>query len=65
MKFELTKAQEAKFKVWDKKHTECRGVDGAIGGRLTYSFIPTGLGVIIIIKCSKCNKTLDLTEGNW
>ena len=33
---------------------------GAIGGSMTYSFTPTGLGIIVKVECF--GQTLDLTE---
>lgn len=36
---------------------------GAIGGRFTYSFTPTDLGEILVIKCA-CGAEQDLTEYN-
>jgi len=38
---------------------------GAIGGRLTYSFTPTGLGTVVVVMCA-CGAKLDLTDvDNW
>lgn len=38
---------------------------GAIGGGLTYSFTPTGLGVIIKVKCA-CGEEADVTDyDSW
>jgi hypothetical protein len=38
--------------------------EGAIGGGLTYSFTPTGLG--IVIKVESYGQVLDLTDyGSW
>lgn len=34
---------------------------GAIGGRYTYSFTPTGLGVISTVKCA-CGEEFDSTN---
>jgi hypothetical protein len=66
LEFALTPIEEIKFKNWDKKHTACRGQDGAIGGRLTFSFTPTGLGTIIKVRCSICKREIDLTDtNNW
>ena len=33
---------------------------GAIGGRFTYSFTPTSLGVVIKVKCA-CEQEIDVT----
>jgi len=35
--------------------------EGAIGGKFTYSFTPTSLGVIAVITCS-CGYKLDCTD---
>ena len=46
-------------------HLTCNGevpYAGAIGGRLTYSFTPTGLGTIVVVKCGLTDEELDLTE---
>lgn len=38
--------------------------EGAIGGGLTYSFTPTGLGIIFVVKYGE--ERLDLTDAdNW
>lgn len=39
---------------------------GAVGGGLTYSFIPTGLGTIIIVKESITGKELNVSDAlDW
>jgi hypothetical protein len=62
------------FDVWRADHEpECTlPVDplgdkyaGAIGGRWTYSFTPTGLGTVIKIRCG-CGAECDLTNyDDW
>ena len=67
MEFSLSKEEEIKYLKWLKKHNKkCPNVYvGAIGGRITFSFTPTGLGPITTIKC-ECGEKLDLTEiENW
>lgn len=69
MKFELDKEQMEKFKKWLKRHDKnCIYKNSkkqvAIGGRLTYHFTPTGLGVISQVHCV-CGKKVDLTPDNW
>ena len=52
---------------WYKKHSKkCKiKKKTAIGGRLTYSFTPTGIGCIVAVRCS-CGRELDLTDWkNW
>lgn len=50
MKFELTEEQTKQAEIWIKERLKIKMESGAIGGRFTYKFIPTGLGVITIIK---------------
>ncbi len=41
-------------------------VGGAIGGRYTYSFTPTGIGTIVKVHDAISKETLDLTDyENW
>jgi hypothetical protein len=48
---------------WIKNHRKECQLDRltAIGGALTYSFTPTGLGTITTIKCG-CGEELDLSH---
>ncbi len=75
MQFDLTDDEVMKKADWLLAHNpKCRFYDdgtqvsnpmGAIGGRLTYQFTPTGLGVIIVVKCA-CGESVDLTDyGSW
>jgi hypothetical protein len=39
---------------------------GAIGGRLTFSFTPNGLGTVINADCNLCGWSKDFTDyENW
>jgi len=60
--FDLSDDQIKKLRQWDDQH-RCgyKQNSGAIVGRLTYCFSPTGLGDICIVKCS-CGEEIDLTE---
>ena len=63
--FGLNKEQIVKFLKWDKKHKVCKLVNlGAIGGRLEFTFIPTGIGPIAKVKCAVCMKEIDLTDSD-
>lgn len=57
MKFEITEEMQKKIQNWDS----CESVDVA-GAKFSYTFIPTGLGTIVQVKCDICKRTLDLTE---
>ena len=60
--FEITEEEDAKIKYWIREHMADRHCSvpegdptygaGAIGGRFTYEFIPTGLGTVGTIRCS-------------
>lgn len=55
--------------MWVKKHTKkkCKVYKnpGAIGGGMTYSFTPTGLGTIVKVQCG-CGDSFDVTDyDNW
>ncbi len=40
--------------------------EGAIGGGLTYSFTPTGLGMIVKVTCNLTKLELDVTDyASW
>ena len=61
--FCLTEDQENRVKEWMKDHrNECTLDDaGAIGGRYTYEFTPTGLGMCEVVKCV-CGSELNVTD---
>lgn len=62
MNFNLTVSQKEKFEKWEK---HCEIYAGAIGGRISFEFTPTGLGDIVKAKCL-CGKEIDLTESeDW
>lgn len=55
-----------KFQKWIAEHDKtCKFADpakcGASGGRLTYSFTPTSLGLIQKVRCA-CEAEVDLTD---
>lgn len=67
-KFEISGEELKKYKEWYEEHNKSCPLYqnvGAIGGRLKYSFVPTGLGIVIVVRCS-CGEELDLTDyENW
>lgn len=75
MVFKLDGRQTALVAEWLEGHDkDCPYYDdgaspispsGAIGGRISYSFTPTGLGVITVVECA-CGDTRNLTDfDNW
>jgi hypothetical protein len=65
MVFELDDAQKELLKEWDAEHKECRKYASTDGGRLVFTFIPTGLGMLTTVKCSVCGEDVDLTDENF
>lgn len=67
--FNISKFDLELIDAWHKTH-DCDYVNdpckiGAIGGRISYQFTPTGLGNILVVKCA-CGDKLDLTNSdNW
>lgn len=64
MKFDIDKEQLKLLFELDSNHVcSLKDVSGTIGGKLSYQFTPTGLGVIVIVKCA-CGEEMDLTDYN-
>ena len=57
MIFQISKEMEQKIREWDS----CAAEDVA-GAKFAYTFIPTGLGLIIKVQCGVCKRELDLSE---
>jgi hypothetical protein len=62
MIFSLTDEQYEKINEWRREH-ECpyKYNQGAIGGRITYEFTPTGIGICTSAKCA-CGSNIDVTN---
>ncbi len=66
MKFELNEDEFEKYTLWNSEHIKIcplYNMSGAIGGRLSFIFTPTSLGVITIVKCA-CGEEKTLTNFN-
>lgn len=59
--FKLTKQQKQKLSDWMEKNTPDKYC-GAIGGRWTYSFTPTTLGIAVSVRDNLTKLEIDLTE---
>jgi len=79
-KFELDEGEQQRLQEWlgeielraakispDKIDPKSnRPYYGAIGGGLTFSFTPTGLGTVVKVTESLTKETIDLTDyGQW
>ena len=62
----LDETQTKMLNEWNEKHfCEFKDYSSAIGGRLTYCYTPTSLGMIIVIRC-ECGDKIDVTNyENW
>ena len=58
----LNKDELEAFHIWNNSH-KCWATEdsGTTGGRLTYCFIPTGIGVVKVIKCA-CGEEINVTD---
>jgi len=71
--FNIPPEEQTILKLWLKEHKqkcylwqeEHPFASGAIGGELTYSFTPTGIGIIIEVHCSCGEKTNITNFDNW
>lgn len=62
--FLLDGNERKKLEKWEcYKKCKNKKSEGTIGGRLTYSFTPTGLGVVTIVCCA-CGNKINLTDFN-
>ena len=59
--FPITKEEQAGIEEWCNNHIKTKHggnyYAGTIGGRWTYTFIPTSIGIIGKIKCSCCEES--------
>ncbi len=67
MKFEIPKECVERVNAFiEQEEKKTKGHYGAIGGGYTYSFIPTGLGVIFKVKNNLTGAEIDLTDyDSW
>ena len=64
MKFEIDEDGVRQIKEWRK--TLPPGLYGAIGGRLSFTFTPTSLGEIIVVKDAVSGSEINITDfENW
>lgn len=57
--FILSKKERERYEEFRKKHRECRSL-------VEVSFIPTGIGNIVKVKCNGCKKNKDITDvDSW
>lgn len=61
--FEFDADQRKRIDAFIAEHEAIHGRgSAAIGGRYTYSFTPTSLGMVQRVRCASCNKDLDVSD---
>lgn len=61
--FPISKEEKEKIDSWMKDHEEkCKGGHGCCGGKYSYEFTPTGLGVVGEIVCNRCGEEFSFSE---
>ena len=60
--FVMTAVEYARYKAFCKDHSGCCKNMGAIGGGISVSFMPTGLGNCIKCECASCGTSVDITD---
>lgn len=61
IKFEPSEKELKLIDEFIRQHKKCN-FTSTTGGKITYSFTPTGLGVVTTIKCNACGKQEDVTD---
>ena len=61
MEFRMNEKEEQDYIEFCKKHHDCE-FTSTIGGKITVTFVPTGLGSCISVKCNSCGETEDITD---
>ena len=60
--FDLLGGELKKYHRWKAKHDKtCPDKGAAIGGRITFSFTPTGIGTVVVVKCA-CGEEKNVTD---
>lgn len=57
MVFEITEDMKKKIRAWDT----CKAIDVS-GAKFAYTFIPTSIGLFIVVHCDVCNRRLTLSD---
>lgn len=72
IKFSLNEVESKAAEDFIREHKNCckeklgKEVFSSIGGKFTYTIIPTGLGLCTRIQCNSCGASKDITDiDNW
>lgn len=61
--FKMSDVEYLRYKEFLKDHKDCGRNNGAIGGGTSVSFMGTGLGNIVHVKCENCGLEVDITDN--
>ncbi len=62
--FPISKDEEIKYKNWMKEHESiCPGGHGVIGGKYTFKFVPTSIGVFGSVYCNSCRASFEFQQA--
>jgi len=59
--YSLSEKETKEYFEFCKKHRNCE-FTSTIGGKISVTFIPTGLGNVVEVKCKACGETKDITD---
>jgi len=60
MTFELNDIEEKRAMTFTQEHINCKAC--SLGEKFMISFIPTGLGDLVSIRCLSCGSICDITD---
>ena len=60
MTFEITDNQHKQYMDWITRH-KCDAYAGACGGKISWTFTRTGLGLCVVVKCI-CGEEINITD---
>lgn len=61
--FKMSKTEETKAKAWEEIQTAKNNKQTTtIGGRFSYTFTPTSVGVAVVVRDNLLNESLDVTD---
>lgn len=65
MEFRMNEREEQDYKEFCQKHRDCE-FTSTLGGKISVTFVPAGLGSYISLKCNVCGETKDITDiSDW
>lgn len=68
MQFEITEDQKTKIDIWLSQQREKTkgGLYGPIGGNISYTFTPTSLGDILVVRNDQTKEEINVTDfDSW